>query len=92
MAEVTDEAWADVARASRDALALLGCPIGTRCLPGEPEHCGGTFAQHAAAHLAALEAVAEHQFMHLGPRWNAMIAQIYGTALAELEGGCPDHA
>jgi hypothetical protein len=91
VANVPDEAWAEVARTTRDALALLGRPVGPRCLPGEPDHCGGSFADHAAAQLAALEAVIEHQLWHLRPP-DSMIAHIRQHERAELEKGCPDHA
>jgi len=84
-----DENWAEVARASRGALALLGRPVGPRCLPGEPDWCGGSFAQHAGAQLAALKAVADHQLSHLGPP-AAMITEIYAHELAELESRCCD--
>lgn len=62
-----DRDWANVARASRDALALLGWPIARRCLPGEDDPCGGSFAEHAVAHLVTLQAVAGHQLTHLRP-------------------------
>ena len=56
----TDENWADLARHSRQALAELGYALKPRCLPDEPEACGGTFADHVMAQLAAIKAVADH--------------------------------
>ena len=93
MPEIPDESWADVARASRHALALLGRPIGPNCLPGEPEHCGGSFALHACAHLAVLKAIADHQLdHHLGTAMSAAGEEIYQHTMSELFEGCPDHA
>lgn len=91
MPEIADEAWAEVARASRDALELLGRGL-PRCLPGEPEACGGTFAQHACAHLATLKAVADHQLGHLGPDCADMHGDVYRHERGELEAGCGQHA
>jgi hypothetical protein len=85
------EAWAAVARASRDALALLGYVVGPRCLPDEAEPCGGSFALHACANLAALKAVADHQLMHLGPGMNPVQGEIYLEVRGELETGCGRH-
>lgn len=59
-----DREWEVAATGSREALACLGYRIGPRCLPGEPDDCGGTYAEHAGAHLCALIAVAEHQLQH----------------------------
>lgn len=89
-----DESWAEVARDSREALALLGRATGPRCLPGEPDHgrCGGTFAQHACAHLAALKAIADHELSHLGPAWAPEIFAIYNRERGKLEAGCGSHA
>lgn len=87
MAERTiDDSWADLARASRQALALLGYPIGPSCLPGETSPCGGTFADHAAAHLGVLHAIADHQAAHLGPDHVPFIDAVREKALAELNG------
>jgi len=63
---MSDTQWADLARASRQALGLLGYPIDDRCLPDEPSPCGGTFQLHAIAHLATLAAVTDHHLEHLG--------------------------
>lgn len=84
---VPDQAWAEYARASRDALAVLGYGITPRCLPDEVEPCGATYAQHAAAHLATIKAVCDHQLEHLGPPFATMHGQIYWEARAELESG-----
>lgn len=81
-----DSDWAEVARASRGALAELGYDIGPRCLPGEPEACGGSFSQHVAAHLATIKAVADHQLAHLGPP-PGMVDDIYRTVTASLKHG-----
>jgi hypothetical protein len=82
-----DETWADVARNSRAALALLGWPIEPLCLPDELDACGGTFSQHAASHLAVLAAIAAHQLSHLGPAFDAMAAEIYDHSIADLKAG-----
>lgn len=82
-APVDDESWAPVARSTREALALLGIRITARCLPGEPEHCGGSYAQHAAAHLASIRAVVDHQLQHLGAP-ELMVTKIYDKIAAEL--------
>jgi hypothetical protein len=87
---VSDQTWADLAHASRDALGLLGYGIRPRCLPGEPEACGGTFAEHVAAHLAALKAVADHHLIHLGAPAE-MLNDVYDRTTADLDhaGGQP---
>lgn len=79
-----DEAWADLARASRQALALLGYRIEASCLPGETSPCGGTFAGHAAAHLGVLRAIVDHQAAHLGPDYAIFVDAVHGGALAEF--------
>lgn len=88
---MSDQAWAALARGSREALRQLGYMITPQCLPGEPDECGGTFAQHAMAQLATLKAVADHHLMHLGPAWTELHSEIYRDTRAELEscgGGC----
>lgn len=88
---MSDQAWAELAQGSREALRQLGYTITPQCLPGEPDECGGTFAQHAMAHLATLKAVADHHLMHLGPDWTELHGEIYWDVRAELEncgGGC----
>lgn len=61
-----DLTWRPVAEASREALALLGHPIDSPCLPHEAEPCGAGYGMHAAAHLAVIKAIADHQLEHLG--------------------------
>jgi hypothetical protein len=82
-----DETWTEVARASREALALLGYSISPRCLPDEPEACGGTWAQHAIAHFATIRAIADHQLAHGDPA-GMMAWEIYTHAQEELSEGC----
>lgn len=72
-----------MARSTREALALLGMNIAARCLPDEPDHCGGSYAQHAAAHLASIRAVVDHQLQHLGAP-EGMVTKIYDKVAAEL--------
>lgn len=79
-----DESWAEVARATREALALLGRPIEPRCLPDEADPCGGTFTLHAVAHLATIKAICDHQLGHLGPAYRAPYDEIYLHTRAEL--------
>lgn len=80
---VDDESWAPVARSTREAMALLGYRITTRCLPDEPEHCGGSYAEHAAAHLASIKALVDHQLQHLGAP-ERVVTEIYEKITAEL--------
>lgn len=87
-----DSSWADLARASREALAQLGYFIGPQCLPGEPDECGGSFAQHTAAHLAGLKAVADHHLAHLPVTLvAAMFGDVYSTTEADLAKNCDQH-
>lgn len=79
-----DEAWAPVARSAREALALLGYHIDPRCLPDEPDACGGTFTQHAVSYFGAIKAVADHQLQHIDPP-PVSVRAAYLTALTELE-------
>jgi hypothetical protein len=83
---VPDEAWADYARASRDALASLGYAT-PRCLPDEPAPCGASYAQHTTAHLATIKAVCDHQLAHLGQPFIEMHGEIYLDKRLELEDG-----
>jgi hypothetical protein len=83
---VKDEDWAEYARATREALRLLGRPIEPRCLPDEAEPCGASFALHAAAHLATIKAIADHQFTHLGPDFGRVHGDVYWNTRHELEG------
>jgi hypothetical protein len=84
----SDESWAEVAHESRAALASLGYSIGPRCLPDEADPCGASFAQHAAAHLATIKAVCDHQLSHLGSPYIERSGIIYGNRLTELESDC----
>lgn len=85
----TDEKWAEVARGSREALALLGRPIEPRCLPDEADPCGATFAMHAVAHFATIKAICDHQLDHLGAP-DSQIYEVYMNTLAEIAGPCSD--
>lgn len=71
-----DDAWQPLAERSREALRLLGYDVAVLCMPGEPEPCGGSFAQHTAAHMAAIKAVTDHHLAHLGP---GVVAPIFGV-------------
>jgi hypothetical protein len=87
MSRVSDESWKQDAEDSREALALMGYPVIPRCLPGEPNACGGTFAEHAMAHLATLKAICDHQLSHLG---HPLAAQVHASTLLELEMDCQE--
>jgi hypothetical protein len=93
VAGIPDECWAEVARDTREALALVGRGTTARCLPGEPDHggCGRTFAEHAGAHLAALKAAVDHELSHLGMPADH-VSCIYRHELAQIEEGCGSHA
>jgi hypothetical protein len=82
-----DERWKEVAEASRGALELLGYRV-PRCLPGEPEACGGNYSEHAVAHLTAIKAVADHQLdQHLRPpEW--LPGEVYAHTTEELVRVC----
>jgi hypothetical protein len=84
-----DTTWAPLAVSTRQALLLLDYDIFPDCLPGELHPCGGSFAEHAAAHLAALRAVVEHRITHLGADAQPMVEQIYTATLAGLRAGDP---
>lgn len=79
-----DEAWRSLAHGSREALLQLGYGIAPRCLPDEAEACGGTFAEHAVAHLATLQAVTGHHLAHLDPP-PMMTAQISAEAAKYID-------
>src|SRR5579859_2456584 len=83
----TDQNWAELGRGRRQALAELGYAVGPRCLPDEPEACGGTFTDHVMAHLATIKAVADHHLTHLRPS-AACYAEIYTHQQAELDAAC----
>lgn len=80
--------WKEAAEATRDALALLGYPISPRCLPGEPDSCGGSYRQHLISHLAAAKACADHQLSHAAAR-PSLVARIYADTAETLE-NCSD--
>jgi len=80
---VSDENWQALAEASREALSQLGYHVGPECLPGEPDACGGSFAEHTAAHLATLQAVIDHHLTHLQPP-PGLVDELHAAALAEL--------
>lgn len=79
-----NETWADVARNTREAMALPGRPVTPRCLPGEAEPCGASFEQHALAHLATIRAICDHQLEHLGAPDGWQAEHIYRHELEEL--------
>jgi fructose-bisphosphate aldolase class 1 len=86
---VTDDQWRQLAEASREALILLGHDV-PNCLPGEAGACGGRYAEHAGAQLAALKAVADHHLAHLGSFPRHMEQKIRAMTLADLEANCGD--
>jgi hypothetical protein len=83
-ATVDDDSWAPIARSTREALSLIGYDITPRCMPDEPQACGGTFAQHTAAHLATMRAIIEHHVSHLGPAWRPLLEDIEANAAEEV--------
>jgi hypothetical protein len=87
MTENPDRAWKEPAEKTRQALGLLGYPLGPRCLPGEPQACGGSYSEHAFAHLVALKAVADHQLSHLG-EWNGAYEHVYDWTAADVAERC----
>ena len=80
-----DETWAQVARDTREVLALLGRPVEPGCLPDESDPCGASFALHAVAHFASIKAVCDHQLGHLGPAFTEARGEIYWHVRDELE-------
>lgn len=80
---MSDANWKPLAERTRQALDLLGYSV-PRCLPGEPDACGGDFAHHSLAHLAALRAVVEHRIAHLGNGSAALVEEIRTRVSAEL--------
>jgi hypothetical protein len=79
-----DASWRAVAVASRVALALLGYTVTSRCLPGEPNPCGASYAQHAAGYLGKIQAVCAHRLLHLGTAGQQIALEVYGDAISEL--------
>lgn len=84
--------WLAVARDAREAMRFLGYDIQSRCLPGEPEHdrCGYDAGNHALAHLVGINAIADHQLIHLGAPGQVR-ARLYAEIADELADGCPQH-
>lgn len=80
--------WQPVAESTRQALELLGWGM-PRCLPGEPEACGGNYAEHAAANLGVLKAVVEERITHLGPGSESLVDQVYADSVARLHAEPP---
>ncbi|HEY2309480.1 MAG TPA: hypothetical protein VGI05_26680 [Streptosporangiaceae bacterium] len=80
-----DASWASPARASREALSLLGWPIVARCLPGEEHECGHGFAGHTLAHLATIIGVCNHQLIHLGADEDTTASEIIGHTMREMD-------
>lgn len=81
---MSDDIWKEAAETTREILAQLGRPIGPRCLPGEPQSCGGSYREHVIGHLAAVKACADHQLSHAGAR-PSMVARIYADTAEDLE-------
>lgn len=88
-ADIPDVRWAGIARITRQALGLLGYSIRDTCLPDEPDPCGAGFAAHAAAHLGAIKAVADHQLAHLGAGLAGVASQVYDGTAVDLAGCNP---
>lgn len=80
-------AWKPLAEHTREALELLGYGV-PRCLPDEPDACGGDYAHHTLGHLAALKAVVDHHLAHLGEGSAPLVADIYAQVATGLEGTC----
>lgn len=76
-------AWRPLAERTRQALGLLDYDV-PRCLPHEPGACGGDYAHHALANLAALKAVVEHRIAHLGPGSDALVGEVHAGVSAQL--------
>jgi hypothetical protein len=84
-----DEAWRDLAKSSRTALRLLGYD-GPDCLPDDPAPCGGSFFEHASAHLGALQAVVEHHLTHAGPAGQDIADRTEIDVLGAVTADCQD--
>jgi hypothetical protein len=84
--------WKDLAEELRQALHLLHFDV-PQCLPGEPEACGGNFAEHALSYLAALRARVDNEIEHLGESAQSHVRMIYASTLDELrqDSPCRDH-
>jgi hypothetical protein len=88
-AAAVEHKWAEVGRATRAALVLLGYPEFDHCMPDEAAACGAPAQLHALAYLATLRAVADHQLEHCGAN-PFTVTEIYEHAKAELQAdpGC----
>lgn len=84
---MSDQDWALLARQSRTALQILGWAIGPPCLPDETSPCGGTWIEHAVAHLVTLCAIAHHQLDHAQAP-DIMIETIYAAQSEQLREAC----
>lgn len=78
-----DAKWEPVARGALVAMRALGYDA-PDCLPGDPEQCGGTFAQHAMASLGALHALADHHLKHMG-EFGKQADEVRGRIAADLD-------
>lgn len=58
------ESWAADAHRYREVLKMLGHKS-PDCMPGEPEECGGTYAEHCIGYLGALKARVQFGINHL---------------------------
>jgi len=83
-----DDAWRPLAESSRSALRLLGWDV-PECLPSEAKPCGGSHAEHTAAHLGTLRAVVAHHVSHLGQAGEAIALKASAAARSTLSGGEP---
>jgi len=84
-----DEAFKELAEATRAALALMGKDIEPRCLPGERDPCGRSYAEHAVAHLAAMAAIIDHQLTVIGPEFVACIyPDVYAATAEDIAERC----
>jgi hypothetical protein len=60
------DAWHDLAKRYREALAVIRPGEYPKCLPGEAESCGGSNAQHVMASGALIAAMTLHHAEHAG--------------------------
>jgi hypothetical protein len=89
IAGAIEHKWAEVGRAARGALVLLGYPEFAHCMPDEADPCGAPAQLHALSYLVTLRAVADHHLDHCGAN-PYTVAEIYAYAKAGLEAdpGC----
>lgn len=64
MTQPRHTSWQKYAEHLRNILELCGVGCG-QCLPGEPEECGHSYADHCVSYLAALQAKAEDGLEHM---------------------------